>query len=362
MVFTLQQRTEIILIYGECERCARRAARMFNLRYPNSNLNHKYVLKLVAKFSETGSVANKKRNNRRVLDEAAQIEVLGTFTAEPSTSLRVVARQVDMSHETVRKALKLHKFHPYKMQIHQQLYDDDFDRRIEFCETMTNFINENQNIVQNICFSDECTFFLNGNVNKQNCRYWSDENPRVFREGHTQYPQKVNVWAGILGNTIIGPLFIEENLTGVLYLNLLEEEIDPLITISVENQIDAAGNRILQEDLVHFQQDGAPPHFFLPVRQWLNDRFPGRWIGRRGPIEWPPRSPDLTPLDFFLWGHLKSIVYKTEPRDLEDLKRRITAACRELQAEVFRNVREEFENRLYHCLENNGQHFEHLIY
>jgi hypothetical protein len=49
----------------------------------------------------------------------------------------------------------------------------------------------------------------------------------------------------------------------------------------------------------HFMQDGAPPHFANAVRTWLHDHFPGQWIGRRGVHEWPPRSPDLTPFDFF---------------------------------------------------------------
>ncbi len=48
----------------------------------------------------------------------------------------------------------------------------------------------------------------------------------------------------------------------------------------------------------------------IPVRAWLDEKFPGRWIGRRGPIEWPTRSPDLSPCDFFLWGYLKNIVYQ----------------------------------------------------
>lgn len=361
MVYSIQERTEIIFIYGEVGKCARRTALVFNERNRNREVSHRYVLDLVAKFSETGSVSNKKRNNLRVMNEGAQIEVLGLFAAEPTSSLRTVAVQTGISHETVRKALKMHKLHPYKMQILQELYDDDFDRRIEFCEFMSRQVNAIPNILPNICFSDECSFFLNGNVNKQNCRYWSDENPHIFREGHTQYPQKVNVWAGILGNAIIGPLFIEGNLTGNLYLNMLEEAIDPLITHELETQVDAEGNSILQEDLLTFQQDGAPPHYFLPVRQWLNDRFPDKWIGRRGPIEWPPRSPDLTPLDFFLWGHLKSIVYKTQPADIDDLKRRIAAECRSISGEVFRNVREEFENRLYYCLQENGQHFEQLL-
>jgi len=49
-----------------------------------------------------------------------------------------------------------------------------------------------------------------------------------------------------------------------------------------------------------FQQDGAPPHFALTVRAYLDHTFPGRWIGRSGPLPWPPHSLDLTPCDFWL--------------------------------------------------------------
>ena len=51
-----------------------------------------------------------------------------------------------------------------------------------------------------------------------------------------------------------------------------------------------------------FQHDGAPAHFALDVREYLNNVFPNRWIGRGGPVHWPPHSPDLTPMDFFIWG------------------------------------------------------------
>jgi hypothetical protein len=53
------------------------------------------------------------------------------------------------------------------------------------------------------------------------------------------------------------------------------------------------------------QHDGAPPHNALCARNFLDDKFPSRWIGRGGPIEWPPRSPDLSPLDFFSGVTLK---------------------------------------------------------
>ncbi|XP_071053327.1 uncharacterized protein [Onthophagus taurus] len=167
------------------------------------------------------------------------------------------------------------EFHPYKIKLIQELNDDDLDRRQEFCEIMAERINNNPNFLY-VCFSDECTFSLNGEVNRHNCRIWSDTNPHVFREAHTQHPEKLNVWVGILGDHIIGPLFIPGNLNGEIYLEMLENVIDPLITEKLEN------DPLLLEQQLHFQQDGAPPHYAAPLRQYLNLQYPSRWIGRRG--------------------------------------------------------------------------------
>ena len=55
------------------------------------------------------------------------------------------------------------------------------------------------------------------------------------------------------------------------------------------------------------------------VHGWIN-KFNDRWVGRGGPIYWAPRSPDLSPLDFFLWGYIRTNIYKTRIKDLDDLK------------------------------------------
>src|SRR5580765_6641648 len=85
---------------------------------------------------------------------------------------------------------------------------------------------------------------------------------------------------------------------------------------------------------MYFQQDGAPPHYSRLVTEHLNLTFPGRWIGRGGPINWPARSPDLTPLDFYLWGHLKEKVYHDRPTTPENMKERIRNACRDIRPEI----------------------------
>jgi hypothetical protein len=53
----------------------------------------------------------------------------------------------------------------------------------------------------------------------------------------------------------------------------------------------------------------VPLHYHTRARNFLNAHFPGRWIGWRGSVEYPPQSPGLTPLDFYLWGDLKNTVY-----------------------------------------------------
>lgn len=148
--------------------------------------------------------------------------------------------------------------------------------------------NENRDFLAHICFSDESTFTLNNEPNSQNTRIWANENPRFRIPTRTQYPQKINVWCGIFGGHIIGPFFIQGNLNGQRYLDLLNTQIIPALAV-------------LQPDLRHqvwFQHDGCPAHSTEEVRRLLTDTFAG-WIGRGGTIGWPARSPDLTPMDFF---------------------------------------------------------------
>jgi len=112
-----------------------------------------------------------------------------------------------------------------------------------------------------------------------------------------------------------------------------------------------------------YQHDGAPAHFSRAVRDYLDQTYPGRWIGKGGPVAWPPRSPDLTSLDFFLWGHVKSLVYATPVETVEDLTARIFNACEVVQHTpgIFERVRQSMVRRCNACIELGGRHFEHLL-
>ena len=88
------------------------------------------------------------------------------------------------------------------------------------------------------------------------------------------------------------------------------------------------------------------PHYRTDVRHWLNENFEDRWIGRAGPHEWPARSPDLTPCDFFLWGYLKEQVYQTYPKCINELELSIREACRRVPVHLLRKTCHSFPQRL----------------
>jgi hypothetical protein len=197
--------------------------------------------------------------------------------------------------------------------------------------------------LQKIIFSDEDTFHTHGVVNRHNCRIWGNENPHALME-HVRDSPKVNMWCSIMSDRTVGPfIFHESTITSAVCLDMLENFVFP---------------QIAEVDGLIFQQDGAPPHVGATVRTALVERFPGRWIGRGGPINWPPRSPDLTPKDFFLLGNIKGIAYSERVGSLPDLRRRITAAIAAVHVDVLSRVWGEVEFRFDVCRAVNGAHIE----
>ena len=106
--------------------------------------------------------------------------------------------------------------------------------------------------------------------------------------------------------------------------------------------------------------DGAPPYYATSVRSWLRDEnFAGRWIGRRGSIDWAPRSPNLTSMDFFFWGFVKDAVYRSLPvQSLDELTARIEVAFQPMPVEMCTRACLSVENRCHHCLSVDGGNFE----
>jgi len=354
---TEHERISLLMMrgWGDRQRSYSEVRLLFNETFRNEGegISISTVSRTIRRFVETGTNKNRHKSGRSQSQttEERQFEVAQSFVENPRLSIREASQQLQMSRFSVSKNLKTIKFHPYKIHLHQELNEDDFDRRVQFSEVMMQRIDQQSNFLHNIVFSDEASFEINGKINHHNFRYWSNENPHWMLEAHTQRPQKLNVWVGLYDNQVVGPFFINGNLNSETYLQLLTDQIVPSIQEIVGDNF---GD-------VWFQQDGAPPHYGRIVRNYLNDTFPNRWIGRRGTIEWPPRSPDIAPLDFFLWGYIKNKVYFTKPRNLDELQQRIIDECAAIPPEMIRSAIDNFYVRLAHCQTVNGEHFEHLL-
>jgi len=75
---------------------------------------------------------------------------------------------------------------------------------------------------------------------------------------------------------------------------------------------------------------------------------------------WPPRLPDLTPPDYFLWGYLKGKVYQNKPRTIGALKANITEEILAVTADVLARTFQNMARRVQSCLDANGGHFQHM--
>lgn len=233
--------------------------------------------------------------------------------------------------------------HPYKVSVLQQLYPNDLPARINYCNWFNANIN-NDDILDKTFFTDEAWFNLTGYINSQNYRTWSTENPHEYIET-SLHPEKIGVWIAISRRRIIGPIFFNETVTGEVYRNRI-----------LNNFFEQVHDDELTEG--YFMHDGAPAHTAHETIRYLEEFYPDRLISRG---IWAPRSPDLTPPDFFLFGHLKNTIYRNRIHNLDQLKNLITDAIEEINVRTLINVFESLKRRINICIENNGAHFEHLL-
>ncbi|GFW14187.1 putative LOC100569746 [Trichonephila clavipes] len=125
------------------------------------------------------------------------------------------------------------------------------------------------------------------------------------------------------------------------------------------------GLRYGYRDCLHelwFQQDGATCHTARATIDLLKDTFGDRLISRFGPVNWPPRSCDLTPLDYFLWGYVKSLVCADKPQTLDHLEDNIRRVIADIRPQMLEKVIENWTSRLDYIRASRGSHMPEIIF
>lgn len=277
-------------------------------------------------------------------------KVLKEVGDDPHVSLRTLAKRVQTSKSSVLRILHKHKLHPYHVSLHQHFQPGDNEKRLDFCNWILCQTEESRNFVNRVIWTDEAHFCHSAQVNLHNAHYRSQTSPHWLQDYKHQYEWGFNVWAGIYNGAIIGPIFFTGSLNASRYCSEILDAV-----FSFVDDLPLA-----ERTRVWFQHDGAPPHSARRALQLLRQMFREKCVGRFGPVSWPARSPDLTPMDFYLWGRIKDEVYKSEPRSPADLQGKITAFCSSLSRSEIKRAAKDTIRRAQLCIAVDGEHFEHF--
>lgn len=213
------------------------------------------------------------------------------------------------------------------------------------CEEIANF-------GRLVVWSDESHISSAGIFNRTTNRFWSCENNHVTVERQQQGRFGFNVSCFVFGGRLTYHIF-DGNLNSPGYVRILD--------ICLPELLDNIPLNRFRE--VFFQQDGAPCHNAGVVRNYLNERFGQQWIGNNGPIHWPPRSPDLSLLDFFLWGYIKNKIFMRRHESREQLENATRDAFQSLSLKplfLISSIEAVFK-RCGTCLQKNGQQFQQYL-
>lgn len=349
--FSNQDMRDMICIYAQCNYVSRAASRRYlELYHIRRQPHHTIFQRIFQRLGETGEFRPKRRIGRPKQVTVEQEEEILVRVAENSQiSTRRLQAATGISKTTILKVIHDENLYPYHFTPVQNLLPTDLPARLNFC----NFLNQKQDLdpdfPKKILFTDEATFTRRGVFNWRNNHSWEQENPHAIRERHFQHEFSINIWCGIVGNFIIGPYELPARLNGNEYLRFLENDLPGMLE----------DVPLLIRQNIWYMHDGAPAHYSIQVRNFLNQNFPNRWIGRGSEFAWPPRSPDLNPMDFYFWGHLKDLVYKQESATREDLLQKIRDGVNTIRNkdDILFRVRGYLNKAIQKCIEQNGGHF-----
>jgi inhibitor of nuclear factor kappa-B kinase subunit alpha len=225
------------------------------------------------------------------------------------------------------------------MQIRQQ--------RKERCKQL--LLRHTAHDVETICFSDEKLFQLEEFHNPQNVRVYAVNILDVPEASRTvqrsQHSGAVMVWAAV-SHQGVSPLVIFEDGTRInqeVYRNMV---LEPVV-------------KPLTDTMFHgrhwcFQQDSAPAHKAKSNQAWCGVHLPS-FISTQ---EWPSKSPDLNPLDYFVWSRLQAKVNATYHQSRKSLINALQREWAHFPMEELRAAIRQWRPRLSACVKAKGGYFE----
>lgn len=379
--YSPEERNCLVMAYQQhrgTHNCFKKVTAIFSTKFPNTRVPIKCsIIKMWKKQQSKFTVHNlnssvspgdshsgRKRTARSAHNIAAVKAVLDADAekAADDPSINSCRRNVlGLNPSTwCRIANKDLQYHSYKLEQSHHLQPQDLPRRVSFA---WHYINLSQADKNNVAYSDEATFSLDGEVNTQNIRRYAPRKeygvdrggkPEQFRHTKSKYPKKVMVFLGLhsSGQTFGLKMYQNQTIDGNEYWRLCRYECIPQLKQLNNPQGTLQG--------MTWQQDGAKVHRTRKVLAYFDGQFGDKMFAMdtiQG-HDWPARSPDLNPLDYFCWGFLKSKVFTPKPNTMEELKNRIRQEVASLDPDMIKRACGDLKHRCRAVINSGGSFIE----
>lgn len=335
---TNDEKARIIELYGKYPK--QWTFISFLMGRPESTIRNYYT-----RYKMTGHFEEKR--GRPPISQEKKQEVVSYFEKSPESTLREALKETEISISTMKKTLNENKVYYMKKIPIPNLTDEYKSKRVQFSNYIKSFP---PNAPPKIIITDESTVEVNllkGGIWRKRGHY-----PPGSFKGKDPHPVHVMVWGGIgPGGYKTKLLRVNGKMNSIKYIQLL-----------TDNEIFIDLYKNFQNNYI-FQQDNAPCHVSRYSKSVLNDCVPAM-------IDWPPKSPDLSPIEQ-VWNFLKGKMVGLTFSNADLLFQRLSQEWDAIPPEMIHNYYESFRARCIVCSRNNGEslnghwpevHQEHNLY
>jgi len=280
---------------------------------------------------------NKIRSEEFLTGVACAIE------ADPTASIRSMAKDLGVSEKTIRRSVGDLGAFSYVRRKRQLLTEATKARRVEKGRKLLNWLKSNSSTVR--IFSDKKNWTVDQARNSRNDRYLAycvDEVPPINATKHPQSAMMLGVVSS--DGKKMPPYWFPKGLkVGTQeYLHVLQTVVKPWIDQNYPN-----GGYV-------WQQDSAPSHKSKQTQDWCKANLKKFWPW----TIWPPSSPDLSPLDYGIWGNVERKACARSHRNVDELKASVEEHWASMEEDFIKRTCSAFRPRLEAMLEAGGGHFE----
>jgi len=335
-------------------------AKAIRSAYPEKGWRLTTLKAICRRIDQTGSAVERKAvsgrpKSARSADNIARVEALiCSQEDQPGTSKssREVAREVGISQSSVMLIAKTDLgLSCFKRVAVQVLTDATKLKRLARSKALLRRLTVQK--TKHVFFTDEKIFYLNPPVNSQNDRVWSagrkrDVDAQRLLMQRAKFSPHVMVSTGICFNGKGRLHFVPDKvkINADYYVNgLLPKLMEDCEALMPNGFI--------------LQKDGAPAHTSRQAQEWIRQNTPD-FVNK---FEWPPNSPDLNPLDFYVWGAMlhRYQQFVPKPKNVAELRGVLEAIWNDIPHESVQKAIVAFRKRLQACIKAQGGHFEHLL-